>query len=316
MHLVDALPSENHGDMPLHGLVQGDEHHVFKSFGDPDPKTTYDVAIFASDSWRKPLKNGKEKTEECSTKGSKQKQGISVVKAGSLDKDPDGASEDSGTDDNVGEMTDGILSNEPRESYELPSQDELIRQAFAGDDVEEDFEKDKLEILNEENPEPEKPVLVPGWGQWTHVQQKKGMPSWMQKEHEDAKKKREEALKKRKDANLENVIIAEKIGKKVEKLLTMGLPFPFTSKDVFEQSIRMLLGPDFNPATAIGALNRPEVVKKSGIIIKPIQFKEVDPHERANGGATGYQKVASSQKRKTGGKKSKMNKKVAKANKR
>lgn len=116
-------------------------------------------------------------------------------------------------------MIDGILSNGPRESYELPSQDELIRQAFAGDDVEEDFEKDKQEILNKENPEPEKPVLVPGWGQWTHVQQKKGMPSWMLKEHEDAKKKREEALKKRKDANLKNVVISEKIDKKVDFFL-------------------------------------------------------------------------------------------------
>lgn len=44
-----------------------------------------------------------------------------------------------------------------------------------------------------------------------------------------------------------------------EKLHTKSLPFPFTSKDVFEQSIRMPIGPEFNPATAIGALNRPEV---------------------------------------------------------
>ena len=37
------------------------------------------------------------------------------------------------------------------------------------------------------------------------------------------------------------------------------LPFPYTSKEVFEQSMRMPIGPEFNPATAIGALNRPEV---------------------------------------------------------
>ncbi|KAE8657655.1 Poly(ADP-ribose) polymerase isoform 1 [Hibiscus syriacus] len=39
--------------------------------------------------------------------------------------------------------------------------------------VAEEFEKDKQEILNEENPEPDKPVLLPGWGQWTDVQKKK-----------------------------------------------------------------------------------------------------------------------------------------------
>jgi hypothetical protein len=44
-----------------------------------------------------------------------------------------------------------------------------------------------------------------------------------------------------------------------EKLLTGTLPYPFTSKEVFEQSIRMPIGPEFNPATAVRALNRPEV---------------------------------------------------------
>ena len=110
---------------------------------------------------------------------------------------------------------DGILTSGSNLSYELPSQEELIRQAFAGDDVEDEFEKDKQEILNEENPEPEKPLLLPGWGQWTHIQRKKGLPSWMLKEHENAQKKREEAIKKRKDAQLKNVIISEKLDKKV-----------------------------------------------------------------------------------------------------
>lgn len=119
------------------------------------------------------------------------------------------------SDSESGQMVDGILSSAPKESYELPSQSELIRHAFAGDDVEEEFEKDKQEILNEENPEPDKPVLLPGWGQWTHVQQKKGLPSWMLKEHEDAKRKREESVKNRKDAQLKHVIISEKVDKKV-----------------------------------------------------------------------------------------------------
>lgn len=123
--------------------------------------------------------------------------------------------EDSDSDSEGGQMVDGVLSSGPKPSYELPSQDELIRQAFAADNVEDDFEKDKMEVLNEENPEPEKPVLLPGWGQWTNVQRKKGLPTWMQKEQENAKNKREEALKKRKDAKLRNVIISEKLDKKV-----------------------------------------------------------------------------------------------------
>lgn len=218
--------------------------------------------------------------------------------------------------DSEGQMIDGMLSSGVKSSYELPSQEELIRRAFAGDDVEEVFEKEKQDILNEENPEPEKPALLPGWGQWTNIQKKKGPPSWMLEQHENARTKREEALKKRKDARLNHVIISEKWDRKVflnhafhslifklpqlfsilfhrrfrwwklvldifsllilastsilysmnvfmfcqaEKLHTKTLPYPYTSTEVFEHSIRMPIGPEFNPATAIGALNRPEV---------------------------------------------------------
>lgn len=136
--------------------------------------------------------------------------------------------------DSGGEMVDGILSSGPKSTYELPDQEELIRRAFAGDDVEEDFQKDKEETLNEENPEPEKPVSLPGWGQWTHIQKKKGLASWMVKEQENAKKKREEAIKKRKDAHLNHVIISEKLDKKV------SLSFSF--KLILKSNVTLTIG--------------------------------------------------------------------------
>lgn len=46
--------------------------------------------------------------------------------------------------------------------------------------------------------------------------------------------------------------------------------------------MRMPIGPEFNPATIVGALNRPEVVKKAGVIIKPVKFEEVNPNEKAD----------------------------------
>lgn len=110
-------------------------------------------------------------------------------------------------------MIDGVITSGT--DYELPSQDDLIRRAFAGVDVEEDFEMSKQEILNEENPEPEKPESLPGWGEWTRIQKKRGPPAWMLAEHERAKKKRDEDLKKRPDAHLKHVIISEKVDKKV-----------------------------------------------------------------------------------------------------
>ncbi|KAK7337453.1 hypothetical protein VNO77_18029 [Canavalia gladiata] len=274
----DLLHKDVNNDLVL--IQEDPDTHpepFFKNFDEiiknPGPKTTYDVSIFTSDTWTK-AKNRNE--EDTNIKKSPKLTGPVRQDIKATEKD---FAEDS-DQDSEGQMVDGILSSVSKESYELPSQEELVRQAFAGDDVEDDFEKDKQEILNEENPEPEKPLLLPGWGQWTHIQQKKGLPSWVLKKHDDAKKKREEALKKRKDAQLKNVIISEKIDKKAEKLHTKALPFPFTSKEVFEQSMRVPIGPEFNPATAIGPLNRPEVVKKPGVIIKPIGFEEVNPHEK------------------------------------
>lgn len=277
---------------------------LFKSFDDivkdPGPKTSYEVALFTSNSWKKK----KNLPEHEHMKGGKQV-GANVINPSQAPEplDDHGTEEvEDEIDDTDGEaqMVDGILSSGTKSAYELPSQTDLIRRAFAGDDVEEDFEKNKQEMLNEENPEPEKPVLLPGWGQWTNIQKKRGLPSWMLEEHESAKKKREDALKKRKDARLKHVIISEKIDKKAEKLHTKTLPYPYTSNEVFEQSIRMPIGPEFNPATAIGALNRPEVVKKAGVIIKPIKFKEVNAHER-----TEEYKRSGQKQKKSGGKASK-----------
>ncbi|XP_073275995.1 uncharacterized protein [Primulina huaijiensis] len=254
----------------------------------PEPKIRHDVSFFASDSWKKMKKSSANNQIQVSNDNI----GKSSASLRSLEKDPMMEQDDDGDSDadSGGEMVDGILSSGGKSAYELPSQSELIQRAFAGDDVEEDFEKDKAEVLNEENPEPEKPILLPGWGQWTDVQKKKGLPSWMLEEHETAKKKREEALKKRKDAHLNNVIISEKLDKKAEKLHTKSLPYPYTSKEVFEQSIRMPIGPEFNPVSAIGALNRPEVVKKTGVIIKPIKFKEINTRERDENHARSGQK--------------------------
>ncbi|KAL3358506.1 hypothetical protein AABB24_015560 [Solanum stoloniferum] len=256
---------------------------LFKSFDDivrdPGSKTSYEVSIFAADSWKK-MNDSSAKGKQ--TKSANAKSAISLQITEPVESKPDGEEIDEDSDtDSGGEMVDGILTSGTKSTYEIPSQEELIRRAFAGDDVEDDFEREKQDALNEEVPEPEKPVLLPGWGQWTNIQKKRGPPSWMLEEHDNAKKKREEALKKRKDANLNHVIISEKRDKKAEKLYTPTLPYPFTSQEIFEGSIRMPIGPEFNPGTAVPALIRPEVVKRSGSIIKPIKFKEVNPHEKA-----------------------------------
>ncbi|WOL01312.1 hypothetical protein Cni_G10028 [Canna indica] len=274
---VNNHSQELHLGAAFHDDSENAHQSLFNSFDDivkePGPKTTYEVAIFASDSWKKM------KDENVVDDGNMKVVAVqNVEKLGQGGKSEE-VDQDSG-DDSEEKMVDGFLSSSSKHDNELLSQADLLHSAFAGDDVEAEFEKDKMEILDEENPEPEKPVLIPGWGQWTHIQQKKGLPSWMLKEHENAKRKRDEALQKRKDANLKHLIISEKIDKKAEKLLVKSLPFPYTSKEVYEQSIRMPIGPEYNPAITAGALTRPMIVKKAGVIIKPIQYEEVDAHEK------------------------------------
>ncbi|RLN16757.1 uncharacterized protein C57A7.06-like isoform X1 [Panicum miliaceum] len=276
-HLGDNEATTKQDDIKLGtALLDDEQNDLYRSFDDimknPGPKTTFEVGMLAGDSW-KTVKSSKGNDNDITNKSKLQTPSIVDLNPKQRDNNPDSDSEE--------EMVEGFLTiSDTKESYELPSQAELIRQAFAGDDVEAEFEKDKMEVLNEENPEPEKPALVPGWGQWTDIQQKKGLPSWMIKEHEIAKRNREEALKRRKDSKLKHVIISEHVDKKVEKYLVRNLPFPYTSKDVYEQSIRMPIGPDFNPAISVSALNRPAIVKKPGVIIKPIQYEEVDPHQK------------------------------------
>nr|GME15954.1 U3 small nucleolar RNA-associated protein 14 homolog A-like [Ipomoea batatas] len=271
-----------------------DHYSIFKSFEDiakdPGPKTTYEVAIMApKEKKKKKMKHLSDNNEKRITESASVADSKGITQSTVHDSDAE-EMDDASDSDSEGQMIDGMLSSGVKSSYELPSQEELIRRAFAGDDVEEVFEKEKLDILNEENPEPEKPALLPGWGQWTNIQKKKGPPSWMLEQHENARIKREEALKKRKDARLNHVIISEKWDRKAEKLHTKTLPYPYTSTEVFEHSIRMPIGPEFNPVTAIGALNRPEVVKKAGVIIKPIKFEDVNPHERGEEHKQGEQK--------------------------
>jgi len=49
-------------------------------------------------------------------------------------------------------MVDRVLTSASKETFVVPSQAELINRAFAGDDVLDEFEKDKDEVLNQKVP--------------------------------------------------------------------------------------------------------------------------------------------------------------------
>ena len=72
----------------------------------------------------------------------------------------------------------------PRAGTEL-SQRELIARAFAGDDVQAEFDEAKGREAEEEAPKADAPSLLPGWGAWAGHQK---TPGWMAKAQDKAKR--------------------------------------------------------------------------------------------------------------------------------
>ncbi|KAG2251899.1 hypothetical protein Bca52824_082035 [Brassica carinata] len=66
------------------------------------------------------------------------------------DTERDEESEDSESE--AEQMVDRVLTSASKETFVVPSQAELINRAFAGDDVLDEFDKDKDEVLNQEVP--------------------------------------------------------------------------------------------------------------------------------------------------------------------
>ncbi|OQE14375.1 hypothetical protein PENSTE_c036G08646 [Penicillium steckii] len=143
---------------------------------------------------------------------------------------------------------------------------DLVKRAFAGDEVVQDFEQEKLDTVEDEG---DKVVdnTLDGWGSWTGD----GISNKQKK-----KQKRflttTEGVKadKRKDANLNRVIINEKRVKKNVKYMATQLPHQFETKAQYERSLRMPLGPEWSTKESYQDGTKPRVLIKQGII-KPME---------------------------------------------
>ncbi|XP_059942698.1 U3 small nucleolar RNA-associated protein 14 homolog A isoform X1 [Mesoplodon densirostris] len=147
-------------------------------------------------------------------------------------------------------------------------QRQMIKEAFAGDDVIRDFLKEKREAVEASKPK-DVDLTLPGWGEWGGVGLK---PS--------AKKRRRFLIKApegppRKDKNLPNVILNEKRNIHAVAHQVRMLPYPFTHHQQFERTIQTPIGSTWNTQRAFQKLTMPKVVTKPGHIIKPIKAEDV-----------------------------------------
>ncbi|KAF1969516.1 Utp14-domain-containing protein [Bimuria novae-zelandiae CBS 107.79] len=140
----------------------------------------------------------------------------------------------------------------------------LTATAFAGDNVEAEFESEKKQTMEEEDERIEENVL-PGWGAWTgdglSTQEKK-----RNKGQVTHTKKPGIAPGKRKDAKLPRVIMNEKRVKANTKYKASQLPFPFETREQYERSLRLPKGPEWTTKKTFQEATKPRVMVKQGVI--------------------------------------------------
>ncbi|KAL4777049.1 Utp14 protein-domain-containing protein [Aspergillus nidulans var. acristatus] len=165
---------------------------------------------------------------------------------------------------------------------------DLVKRAFAGDEVVQEFEQEKLDTIEDEGDKVLDETL-PGWGSWTG-------DGISRKERKRQKRvlTKVEGVKpeNRKDAKLSRVIINEKRIKKVNsqllstshpsmwilisgflqnnKYLATQLPHPFESKQQYERSLRVPIGPEWSTKETFQSSTKPRVMIKQGVI-KPME---------------------------------------------
>lgn len=146
--------------------------------------------------------------------------------------------------------------------FVLRNQD-LVRKAFAGDEVVADFAKEKHQTIQDDE---EKIIdkTLPGWGTWTGAgitkkQEKRNKGKVLVKEPGIAKEKRQ-------DAKLDRVIINEKRVKKNSKYLASNLPHPFETRQQYERSLRLPVGPEWTTKETFQSATKPRILMKQGVI--------------------------------------------------
>ncbi|KAL2842762.1 Utp14 protein-domain-containing protein [Aspergillus pseudoustus] len=143
---------------------------------------------------------------------------------------------------------------------------DLVKRAFAGDEVVQAFEQEKLDTVKEEGDQVIDETL-PGWGSWTGDGVSK-----KQKKRQKRVLTTIEGVKpeQRKDAKLSRVIINEKRIKKNNKYLATQLPHQYETKQQYERSLRVPIGPEWVTKETFSASTKPRVLIKQGVI-KPME---------------------------------------------
>ncbi|KAG0666795.1 hypothetical protein C6P44_002608 [Monosporozyma unispora] len=145
-------------------------------------------------------------------------------------------------------------------------QQEVIAEAFAGDDVVAEFVEEKKRVADDED-DKEEDVTLPGWGSWAGS----GANPNRKKRKFIKKVKGVVEKGKRRDNKLQNVIINEKMNKKHSKYQSSSVPFPYENKEQYERSLRMPLGPEWTSNKTHSKAIKPRILTKPSQVIDPLK---------------------------------------------
>ncbi|CAI4642988.1 BAF_collapsed_G0043750.mRNA.1.CDS.1 [Saccharomyces cerevisiae] len=160
----------------------------------------------------------------------------------------------------------GGSDNEQGDNVFMFKQQDVIAEAFAGDDVVAEFQEEKKRVIDDED-DKEVDTTLPGWGEWAGAGSKP-----KNKKRKFIKKVKGVVNKdKRRDKNLQNVIINEKVNKKNLKYQSSAVPFPFENREQYERSLRMPIGQEWTSRASHQELIKPRIMTKPGQVIDPLK---------------------------------------------
>ncbi|RMZ97842.1 U3 small nucleolar RNA-associated 14 -like protein [Brachionus plicatilis] len=168
--------------------------------------------------------------------------------------------------------------------FEAKSRDKLsLSEAFADDDVVEEFRAQKKSVIESEKVKAID-LRMPGWGDWSGA----GIDP---NEHKKRQKNKARRLRKklvirpqdvlareeleRRDKGLEHVIISEKKDTRIAEFQISDLPRRFDNVHDFEAKIAQPIGRTWNPDFKFRKLIQPKIKTKLGSVIQPIDKDDV-----------------------------------------
>ncbi|CCW62684.1 unnamed protein product [Phytomonas sp. EM1] len=166
------------------------------------------------------------------------------------------------------------LPSVPKEDLRL-HQEYLVSRAFAHDEIDEDFLKEKTAQVETIMKPEDVNENLPGWGEWGGTDPKLNKRHQEKLEHSMVQRQIEKSflMKSRADAALDHVIINHDGVELVPDRMTLHMvPRPFSNAQEFARFMRQPLGPEWSSALSFKEGVQPRIEVRQGQSVLPLDL--------------------------------------------